>query len=119
MKNTFCWMQMRATDTGKSKEFYANMFSWKMNTTPMPDDSSYIEFDAGDGPAGGIGETDDLDTPSSWLPFVQVSNIEAYTKKAEELGGKVIVPPTPIPDEGVYSVVLDPNGAEIGLYQPK
>lgn len=109
---------MRAPNTGKSKEFYSGLFDWQMKSNPSPE-GEYVEFDAGEGPAGGISEPQTEDEQSSWLPFVQVSNIEAYTKKAEELGATVVVSPTQVPDEGVYSVVIDPNGAEIGLYQPK
>lgn len=56
--------------------------------------------------------------PSHWMPYVQVENLETYTQKAEKLGAKVIVPPTKIKNGGSFSIIQDPSGAAIGLYQP-
>ena len=58
------------------------------------------------------------DSPSHWMPYVQVADLDQYTKKAEELGAKVIMPSTKIKIGGSFSVIQDPSGARIGLYQP-
>lgn len=58
------------------------------------------------------------DVPSHWMPYVQVENLDHYTKKAEQLGAKVIAPATQINTGGSFSVIRDPSGALIGLYQP-
>ena len=55
--------------------------------------------------------------PSHWMPYVQVEDLTLYTKKAEQLGAKVIVAATKIDEGGSFSVIQDPSGAYIGLYQ--
>jgi predicted enzyme related to lactoylglutathione lyase len=55
--------------------------------------------------------------PPNWLSYVIVDSVDASTKKAESLGAKVDVPPTDIPNIGRFSVITDPTGATLGLYQ--
>jgi predicted enzyme related to lactoylglutathione lyase len=43
--------------------------------------------------------------------------VEASAKRVEELGGKIIVPPTDIPNVGRFSIISDPTGAAISLYE--
>ena len=45
------------------------------------------------------------------MPYFQVADTDATAKKAKELGGNTIVPPTDIPNVGRFSVVRDPQGA--------
>jgi len=42
----------------------------------------------------------------------------AATRKAKELGAKVMMDKTEIPDAGWMSVIVDPTGATIALWQP-
>ena len=55
------------------------------------------------------------DVPPHWLSYIAVADVDATTKKAEELGGKVLVPPTDIPTVGKFSVISDPGGAVVAL----
>ena len=52
-------------------------------------------------------------SPPNWGVYVTVDNIDATAKKAKELGGKVLVPPTDIPNVGRFAVLQDPQGAVI------
>jgi predicted enzyme related to lactoylglutathione lyase len=53
--------------------------------------------------------------PSHWMPYVAVNDVDASVKRVEELGGKVCVPPSDIPNVGRFSVITDPTGATISL----
>jgi uncharacterized protein len=44
--------------------------------------------------------------------------VKAYLDKATALGGKMLVPPIPIPT-GKFAWFADPEGNMIGLIQPK
>jgi predicted enzyme related to lactoylglutathione lyase len=52
-------------------------------------------------------------TPPNWGCYVTVSDVDATAAKAEELGGKILMPPTDIPNVGRFSVLQDPKGAVI------
>ena len=57
------------------------------------------------------------EAPNMWLPYVQVDSVEATVKKARQLGAKVIVDKTPIPQMGAFAVLSDPAGAPIGVWE--
>jgi hypothetical protein len=69
-----------------------------------------------DGTGGGIMKQMIPGAPSSWVPYVLVSEIEADTKRAEALGASVMVPVTDI-GMGKLSILCDPTGAPVGLWQ--
>jgi predicted enzyme related to lactoylglutathione lyase len=59
------------------------------------------------------------DMPPNYVTFyVQVDDIQKCLDQAESLGGKTIVPPTPVPGGmGHIGVVQDPSGNSIGLHK--
>ena len=59
------------------------------------------------------------DAPSQWLAYIHVDDVTASTKKAKGLGAKVVQDVTEVPNYGWFSVILDPTGAAVGLWQVK
>jgi predicted enzyme related to lactoylglutathione lyase len=57
--------------------------------------------------------------PSVWIPYVEVADVRAKTEKARSLGGTVVKDVTEVMDMGTFSIVLDPTGAAVGLWQSK
>jgi predicted enzyme related to lactoylglutathione lyase len=57
--------------------------------------------------------------PSSWLPYVLVQDIAAATEKARSLGATVIRDVMEVAGAGSLSIIMDPTGAVLGLWQPK
>jgi predicted enzyme related to lactoylglutathione lyase len=120
MKNNFGWMQLGTSDPQMAKSFYGKLFDWSLTDKMMtPGNGPYTEIDAGNGPCAGIAQGERKDE-SHWIPFVNVADIHEYTKKAESLGAKIVVPITALGgDEGFYCVFVDPTGAVLGLWGPK
>jgi len=58
-------------------------------------------------------------TPPHWLAYVGVDDIHASTRKAKDLGAKVVVDVMEVADYGSMSVVTDPTGATVAMWQPK
>jgi predicted enzyme related to lactoylglutathione lyase len=56
--------------------------------------------------------------PPYWMPYFQVTDCDASTGKATELGGQVTVPPMDIPNTGRFSVISDPQGALLAMFTP-
>ena len=52
-------------------------------------------------------------TPPNWGGYVTVDDVDATARKAEELGAKILVPLTDIPNVGRFFVLQDPQGAVI------
>ena len=56
-------------------------------------------------------------TPTQWLPYVVVDNVDTSLARAVELGAKVVLPAIPVPQVGRIAVIIDPQGAAIGLHE--
>jgi hypothetical protein len=55
--------------------------------------------------------------PPNWMTYFQVADIAASVNQAVDLGGKIVVPITPIPDVGRFAVLTDAQGAHFGVMQ--
>jgi uncharacterized protein len=54
-----------------------------------------------------------------WMSYLAVKDVDTSTKNAKEMGCKVIVPPTDIPNIGRFSAIDDPTGAGVALFTGK
>ena len=116
MANPFVHIELQTQDLEKSKKFYSSMFEWKLEDIPGMD---YIMVNVGEGTGGGMMKKPDPAIPDNWLPYIQVDDAAASTKKAQALGATIAKDVTEIPDMGWFSVILDPTGAVFGLWQSK
>lgn len=51
--------------------------------------------------------------PPAWGAYVTVDDVDATAKTATQLGARVLVPPTDIPDVERFCVIQAPQGATI------
>ena len=116
MANPFVYAELNTTDVSASKTFYTKLFDWKLEDVPGAD---YTFIKNGDTPIGGMMKHPMPGAPSMWLPYVGVDDIKAATAKAKSLGAKVIVDVREVPGHGHMSVLSDPTGATIALWEPK
>jgi predicted enzyme related to lactoylglutathione lyase len=77
----------------------------------------YNEIMVGGKEVGGIYQltAEHGNAPSHWMPYVAVEDVDKSAKQAEELGGKVRMPPCDIPNVGRFCIINDPTGATISL----
>ena len=118
MPNAFVHVELNTTDTQKAKDFYSHLFQWQLEDMPMPV-GTYTVIRVGNGTGGGMMKHPIPGAPSAWLPYVDVDDINASTNKVSTLGGKVMKPVTEIPNMGWFSIITDPTGAVLGLWQTK
>lgn len=118
MANPFVHVELNTTDVGKAKAFYGKLFNWKLEDVPMGSDT-YTMIRVGDGTGGGIMKNPIPNAPSMWVPYVLVDDLKAASAKATSLGGKVMKDITEVPGAGSFSIITDPTGAVLGLWQPK
>lgn len=114
---TICWAELGSTDVEAAKKFYTELLGWKLKGSEAAG-MNYTEIVVGDKHIGGmyqITEECGGDRPSHWMSYVAVDDVDASAKRAEELGGKVCMPPMDIPNVGRFCVINDPTGATISL----
>jgi predicted enzyme related to lactoylglutathione lyase len=113
----FCWNELLTTDLAGAKKFYRELLGWE--TKPFPKSPvDYTHFIKGDDMVGGLMKTMQPGVPAHWVPYVVVEDVDASAKKAATLQAKVVLEPCDIPDVGRIAVLLDPQGAAIGLFKP-
>ena len=119
MANPFVHVELNTTDVDKAKKFYGQLFDWELEDMKMGPSDTYTIIKVGDGTGGGILKNPMPGVPSSWLAYVLVDDIGAATKKAESLGAKIVKDSIEVPDMGWLSIIADPTGAALGLWQAK
>jgi predicted enzyme related to lactoylglutathione lyase len=119
MANPFVHIELETTDTGKAKSFYQGLFNWQLQDMDMGGGFTYTLINVGEGTGGGMMQHPMPGAGSMWVPYVLVDDLAASTAKAKELGATLIRDITEVPDTGSFSIITDPTGAVMGLWQPK
>jgi predicted enzyme related to lactoylglutathione lyase len=119
MANPFVHVELTTGDPDKAKSFYGALFDWKLEDVQMGPGFTYTMVRPGEGTGGGIMKTPAPGVPTAWLPYALVEDVTAATAKAKSLGATVFKDVTEVPNAGSFSVIIDPTGAAIGLWQPK
>lgn len=116
MANPFVHVELHTDGLGKAKAFYGELLDWKIEDVPMGD-GTYTSIGVGEGTGGGMMANPAPSRPSHWLAYIAVDDAAAATAKAEKLGATVVQPKTEVPGVGWFSVIVDPTGAAVGLWQ--
>jgi len=119
MANPFVHVELNTGDVNKAKQFYGSLFGWKLEDMPMPGGGgTYTMIGVGEGTGGGMMSMLPPGTPPHWLAYVGVDDVQASTKRAKELGATVLQDVIKIGEIGSMSVIKDPTGAVIAMFQP-
>jgi uncharacterized protein len=118
MANPFVHVELSTTDLGKAKDFYGKLFNWQLEDVDMGK-MTYTLIKPGSGTGGGMMTHPMPGAPSMWLAYVDVDDVKAATAKAKSLGANVVVDVQEVPNTGWFSMISDPTGAMLGLWQNK
>jgi hypothetical protein len=116
-------VDLQTPDTDAAKSFYGGLFGWQFDDMPMPGGPTYSmamkdgELVAGLSPQSA--DTTDQGVPPFWSTYIAVDDVDAATARAEGAGGQVLMPPSDVTQAGRMSVVADPSGAAVGLWQAR
>ena len=119
MSHPFVHVELHTNDLARAREFYSKLFDWKLDDVAMPGGGAYTMINVGSGTGGGMMVNQAPGTPPHWLAYVGVDDIRASTRKAKELGAKVAVDVMDVAEYGTMSVIVDPTGAMLAMWQPK
>ena len=119
----FCWNELMTRDVEAAKSFYSAMFGWQLEAHDMGG-FTYTTFKLpGAGATEHLGGMMAMDgpqfegVPPHWMGYIAVADLDASVAKCKELGGEVKLPPTEIPNTGRFSVIADPTGAIVSLFE--
>lgn len=114
----FVWHDLMTTDKAAAVRFYTQLFGWQTREMEMGGDGAYTMIRAGERDIGGIVALDEkLGVPAHFLGYCSVPDVDVAARRAEQLGGKVGVPATDIPNVGRFAIIEDPEGGHISPFK--
>jgi uncharacterized protein len=117
---TICWRELATKDLPNAKEFYAEMFGWRLEQSKITE-IPYFEIHIDDKAVGGMMSIDggwgENPPPSHWSTYVAVENADETTEKIKANGGTVRHGPFDAPGVGRMAMVADPCGAPFAIIQ--
>jgi predicted enzyme related to lactoylglutathione lyase len=116
--NAPAWIDLSSKDAAASRDFYSKLFGWK-SEVQGPEAGGYALAKQGGKDVAGIGPAQDPNAPTAWNIYIGTRDAAATAKKVEEAGGKVIVQPFDVLEQGKMAVFQDPSGAFISVWEPK
>ncbi len=116
----FVWYDLMAADTAAAEDFYTRLIGWGTQAFEGSE-QPYTLWTNKEEPLGGIAElpreVQDSGAPPHWIAYVAVDDARAVAERVSDAGGKVMHPPTDIPNSGgTYAVLIDPQGALFAIY---
>jgi hypothetical protein len=113
----FVWRDLHTDDPATVKPFYAALFGWEyVEGTALG--RPYTLIKSGGQFIGGITKAErqlPQQPNSQWLSYVSVADVDRAADQTRAAGGSVLMAPIDLPRVGRAAVVIDPQGAPLGL----
>jgi predicted enzyme related to lactoylglutathione lyase len=110
------WDEMLAADQATAADFYGSLASLEVSTISRRG-GEYTLLRAQGRDRAGVMERPDPRVTPLWLTYFAVDDVAAAARRVTELGGEVLLAPSPDLREGQMAVVTDPGGAILALQQ--
>ena len=117
MPNPVTQFQILSKTPDATATFYGSLFGWKIDANnPL----GYRRIDTGStaGIQGGIWPAPPQ-APDIVQLFITVEDVAAAVRRAEELGARVLIPPTALPEGDEMAVLQDPQGMPFAVWRSK
>jgi uncharacterized protein len=111
------WIELFTTDTDGARDFYGDLFGWTAQDSG-PEYGGYIIFERDGAPIAGCMKNDGNAGPSAWTVYLASDDAAKTAELAKEHGGQVVFDPMQVGQMGYMSLVIDPAGAAVGIWQP-
>jgi predicted enzyme related to lactoylglutathione lyase len=120
---TFSWADLATTDPIAARRFYGEVLGVSFVDEGMGPEGTYTRLQQGGRDVAGLyamlPPQRARGVPPSWLAYVTVADVDAAARRTTELGGRVLLAPQGAHDKGRMAVVVDPTGAQLGLWQAR
>jgi len=97
-------------------EFYRKVFDWDIRHIP---EMKYHQVETGGegGINGGIMTPQKGPWPSNLAFYIDVDDLDLYSKRIREAGGTIVVDKVNVPGVGQLSLFSDPDGRVLGMWK--
>jgi predicted enzyme related to lactoylglutathione lyase len=108
-KNLIQHIEWTTRDPERLKNFFRQIFDWNF-LDAMP---GYTLIEG----VGGVFQAPDPQMPIVVTPYVNVSDLGTIEQRATAAGGRIHKSKREVPGRGWYSIMSDPDGNLLGLWQ--
>ncbi len=115
MKHTFVHFEIPADDVERARKFYTELFGWQISSPPEFPEYLFVKTGDEDDLAGGMMKRQGPEQGPIY--YVQVESVDATCVTIEQLGGRIIVPKSPVPGMGWFAHFVDTEGNVFALWQ--
>ena len=117
------WVDIGTTDVAAAEIFYSGVLGWEADRQPMGEGMIYsMQQVGGKNAAAMYDQREDQKAagmPPMWLTYITVDDVDATTAKVVPAGGSVMAEAFDVFEAGRMSIISDPAGGVIGLWQAK
>jgi len=118
---TISWADLATSDQEGAKTFYSGLFGWEYDEQPVGEGATYSMAKLGGHTAAAISPQRDDEraqgVPPHWNVYVTVDDVDGAARAVGEHGGQVLAEPFDVFDAGRMTVIADPAGAVVSLWQ--
>ncbi|MCE9618771.1 MAG: VOC family protein [Planctomycetes bacterium] len=112
------WNELMTTDPKSAVAFYTKLLGWTVTESTTLGFPYWMFASHGRTVAGLMARNPKDKSPSHWLQYVQVADIDSSVLRAKQLGGAAAGATMDIPGIGRVAAFTDPNGASFAMWQP-
>ena len=122
--STVVHFEIPADDVDRARKFYSTLFGWNIERAEVKVNGDTMDYwmisTSGDSTeksslGGGLMKRKDPQQPN--LNYIGVPSIDEYSKKVEDLGGRVLMPKTKVEGYGFFAVCLDTENNSFALWE--
>ena len=118
------WVDLQTSDQIGAKLFYSALFGWEYDDRPVGHDDAgneavYSMAMKNGKEVAAVAPLPMPGVPPHWNTYVTVADVDATAAQVPGAGGSVMMPPFDVMDAGRMSVIADPTGAMLCLWQAK
>ena len=112
------WVDLSSQDAQGSREFYSRLFDWQIDVNPDPQYGGYGRAKLNGRDAAGVTPAQAKDQPTAWNFYIHTDDADQTARAVDAAGGKIVMQPLEVGDQGRMAVFQDPTGAYISVWQP-
>jgi predicted enzyme related to lactoylglutathione lyase len=117
VSNRWLGCELWTTNVDAAVSFYQKLAGYDVRLVDVNTKVQYKMLLKNGKRRGGVVSIPWKNVKPEWIPYIVVDNALQTTIKAQELGGKVLIPPDMSVKEGHIAIISDPTGAVFGIQQ--
>ena len=122
VESTIMHFEIPGDDLERLMEFYSNLFGWRFERAPVPEEYWLIQTVPGDevlsvGTRINGGLVKEESSARGFINYISVESLDDSCEIVERFGGKIIAPKREVSDMGWFVLVEDPEGNRFAIWQ--